>query len=128
MSEAMAKCRTILSWCFCWLFMVLVGVTAKIVLNFMRHQVSTRALPLAAVLFAASLVFACAWWTGWKRKNSARTWGLLASLLSLLAAFPMLYFGIAVFLKTFLSFYWPVTVLGIVGLIAFSLRRKSYPA
>ena len=121
----MAKLRAILSWCFCWLFMVLLGVTAKIVLNFIHGQVSRRALSLAAVLLIASLVFACAWWTGWKRKSSAKVWGIVASLLSLLAAFPMLFFGVAVFLRTFASFYWPSTVLGIVGLFAFSLQRRQ---
>jgi hypothetical protein len=122
----MAKCRAILSWCFCWLFMVLLGVTAKIVLNFIRGQASSRALPLAAILLLASLVFGRAWWTGWKRKNSEKVWGIVASLLSLLAAFPMLFFGVTVFWKTFVSFYWPSTVLGIVGLIAFSLQRRQY--
>jgi hypothetical protein len=124
----MAKLRGLLSWCFCWVFMVLLGVAAKTVLNFGHRQVSARALPLAAALLIASLVFAGAWWTVWKRKASAKIWGILASLLSLLAALPMLYFGVNVFLRTFLGFFWPSTVLGIVGLIAFSLQRRQYPA
>jgi hypothetical protein len=122
----MAKLRGLLSWCFCWVFMVLLGVAAKIVLNFIHRQVSARALPLAAALVIASIVFAFAWWTIWKRKDSAKIWGTVASLLSLLAPLPMLYFGVSVFLKTFLGFYWPSTVLGIVGLIAFSLQRRQY--
>jgi hypothetical protein len=120
-----AKCRAIVSWCFCWLFMVLLGVTAKIVLNLIHHQASPRTLPLAAILLIASLVFGRAWWTVWKRRNSARVWGIVASLLSLLAALPMLFFGVPVFWKTLTSFFWPSTVLGIVGLIVFSMQRRQ---
>ena len=125
---AVAKCRAVLSWCFCWFFMVLLGVTAKIVLNFIHRAAPEWALALAAFLLLVSLVFARAWWTVWKHKNSGRIWGIVASVLSLLAALPMLHFGLTVFWKTFLSFYWPSTVLGIVGLIAFSLERRQYPA
>jgi hypothetical protein len=117
-----------LSWCFCWLFMVLVGVAAKIVLNFMHHAATERALALAAFLLLASLVFARAWWTIFKRRDSGKVWGIVASLLSLLAVLPMLHFGVAVFWKAFLGFYWPSTVVGIVGLIVFSLQRRQHLA
>lgn len=112
-----------MAWYFCWLSVVFLGVTLKIIWGLVRHRETSRVIPLTILIFVLSLIFAGAWWAVWKGKSSGKGWGLFASLLSLLVSLPMLYFGVSVFWKSFLGFYWPTAVLGIAGLVAFSLQR-----
>jgi hypothetical protein len=124
----MAKLKVFLSWCFCDFSVVLVAAAVSTTWLATHSQAPVEVFRTVIVqisfLLAAS-IYGMAWWTVWKRRRSGRGWGIGASLMSVFLWVSMLHFGWDIIEKWFLAFFWVPTILGIVGLIAFSRPNEQ---
>ena len=76
------------------------------------------------VPLALAAVFGMAWWAAFKEKDSARNWGIVASLVYLLLGISVTTFSPSVS-KSQPS--WLLSAIGVAGLIAFSRRDITAP-
>ena len=118
----------------CWIFAIIAVVCLWIVLYHITYIIryyythlsllmhfSLRIL-IVPVLFALlAYIFGMAWWTVWKDKTSAKSWGIVASLINIL-----------VMLRPFIRHshslsgrQWELLAIGIAGLIAFMWPDKE---
>src|SRR5438046_6550710 len=77
----------------CWIFALTAFACLEIALSSILrtiHQpyafLSLRHLVVPALLTALAVVFGMAWWTVWKGRQSARGWGMAASLINIMVS------------------------------------------
>jgi hypothetical protein len=118
--------RWALSWNFAFLSLLCIVLALRIILSTSQLQLKAAsshpfALVLDAVFPAMSIVFGLAWWKVWKQRPSARTWGIVASVLVTTLPLRQIIF----FPRSIHSYSVLVLASGIVGLVAFSMRDKT---
>ena len=118
----MYQLRKYLSWVFAFISLVCLQVAVSTILFTIHRRHSPFLLlrflvPVLSTIQAA--IFGMAWWTVWKKRRSARAWGIVASLINLLLSVALIYFSRSEGVLVMLA-------IGIVGLIAF-WRRDVQP-
>jgi len=126
----MHELRKYLSWLFAFTSLVCLQIGLSLTPRMLRQHPRVNHLPFTSRLLLILLpwviplfavVFGMAWWTSFKRKSSARIWGIIASLINIQAAlFPLLIPPHSVF-NAFLL----VLGVGIAGLVAFTRPYDS---
>ena len=114
-----------------WIFLVVSLVNVTVSIRFILYAVRRHyAVPLGGgpfvgLIFSMAVAAICgaAWWTTWKGRLSARTWGIAGSIMCLL-----------IFLRQFVvpsplswDYQVPPLLIGILGLKAFLGRRVEHP-
>jgi hypothetical protein len=121
----MREIRALLAWIFaaaCVLNVLIVGQCLSYLIRYSYTPSQLRGVIVSALVSGAVLISSGgAWWTVWNRKHSARSWGITASLMS-----------VVIFVRPFVFPTQPVwdhhfgaLIIGIVGLAAFSSRDRA---
>jgi hypothetical protein len=79
-----------------------------------------RILFLVAGFLALAAIYGGAWWTAWKGRRSARSWGIAASLVNTLIPLLIIYFRHSIG-----RHFQVLLAVGIAGLVAFSRRYEQ---
>ncbi len=126
----MHELRKYLSWLFAFSSLVCLQTGLLLTPRMLRQHPRVNNLPFTSRLLLILLpwviplfavVFGMAWWTSFKRKSSARIWGIIASLINIQTAlFPLLIPPHSVF-NAFLL----ILGVGIAGLVAFARPYDS---
>jgi hypothetical protein len=115
--------RMMMSWLFALESFLYLPVFLWLNLRSAHSQTSSLLLQsqLTAVSYAVlSIVFGIAWWIVWKKKSSARVWGICASL-----AFFLIYLQPIIFVSEFVWWHSLLDLFfGIIGLIVFLPRNE----
>lgn len=118
--------RKYLPWVFAFTSLVCLQIEVSSILGTIHRQ--STFLPLrgllaeTAFLTVLAVVFGIAWWTVWKGKPSARSWGIAASLTNILVSLPWVFVS-----RDAWRHIWVLLAIGVAGLIAFS-RRYEQPS
>ena len=114
-------------WALCGLFAIsslacLRLALLSIWLRINRHYslLHLRNLGVPAVLLGLAIIFGMASWTGWKEERSARVWGIIASLASILLSL----WSVIFFSRPIRGPIGILLIVGIAGAIAFSWPTK----
>ena len=124
----MVKLRVFISWCFCDLSVILVAAavsTARSEIHSQAHFEVFRTTIVPLLFLVVACVYGTAWWTIWKRTRSGREWGIAASLISMLVWVSISRFAWHMVERWFISVLWVPTLLGVVGIIAFSTPSRT---
>jgi hypothetical protein len=117
--------RKNLSWLFAFTSLACLQIAFSITLRTISEQHTFRLLLLLApsMNIAFALIFGMAWWTVFKGKRSARSWGIAASLINILVGlFPLAFPPHSIW-----NVFLVMLAVGVAGLVAFG-RRFEEPA
>jgi hypothetical protein len=115
--------RKYLSWSFGFTALVCLRLAFSLTRDTIHQQHTFRLLLLVApsMMFAFAAVFAMAWWTLFKRKSSARGWGIAASLINIQVSL----FPIIIPPHSVRNVFSLILGLGVAGLVAFGRRFEQ---
>ncbi len=120
----MHQLRNLLSWIFALSSLACLGIVLLSTLG-MAHQghlsVHSRTALVLAVFSMLTVIYGAAWWTFWRRKLSARGWGIAASLTYIFLPLSIMYFEDS---SLWVDFQLMLAV-GIAGLLAFAGRYEQ---
>ena len=118
---------------FWWAFAVssllcLLAIFHSILRMLNRHDgfPTLRSLLVPGVFSVLAAVYGVAWWTGWKRKRSARVWAIAACLTYILVPLFTIWSRLH-FSRSFRVCSVIVLATGVIGLVAF-LRHGTIPS
>ncbi|MGC1300527.1 MAG: M50 family metallopeptidase [Alloacidobacterium sp.] len=120
----MRRLRKFLCWCFAVAAFAFVYLLMKARVSYGYWSPGWKLALGVVVPLALAAVFGMAWWTAFKEKDSARNWGIVASLVYLLLGVSVTTFSPNVS-KSQPS--WLLSGIGVAGLIAFSRRDITAP-
>ena len=110
----------------CWLFAISSVLCLWNAVRLIQHTMhrndafqSSRSFFIASFLPVLAIIYSLAWWTVLKDKRSAKSWGIVASLTFVFL--PIL--GRLASSRSFPSSLWIMLGIGVLGLVAFSVRR-----
>lgn len=82
----MRSMRKLFGWFFAFVAVVCLNASARLfILDVVRGHERSSVLSLVpgTAMLLLAIVFAMTWWTSWKDRPTARTWGIAASFLNM---------------------------------------------
>ena len=131
----MHNLRKYLGWVFAFTSLVCLQIAVSSILGKIHRHYTLllfRNLLVPTLFTVQAAIFGVAWWTVWKGKRSARSWGIAASLMYILASLlPVIIFSIIS-----LRYGWRdfgavsanlglVAAVGVAGVVAFARRYEQ---
>jgi hypothetical protein len=117
----LAICRTV----YCWLFLLWsVGSVYMVSINILRlarmHSADKGAIVSSTLFTIYFVVFGIAWWMVLRGKPVLKRWAITANLILIFFYVPLIFWGWRGVLTDELR-WWPIVLIGIFGIIIFSI-------
>jgi len=113
-------------WTFGITLLVNLGILVSVAGIAYRNAVPSRFLLVPGILSMQAAIYAVAWWTLWKRKPSARAWGVGASLLYVLPSVFNIWSSIH-HSRSIRGCSGIMLAIGVIGLVAFLRNEQHEP-
>jgi len=125
----LAVCRTVYCWMFFgWSIGSVYIVTLNIHKLLRTHLVgraTVAAIVTSTIFIIYSVIFGVAWWMVLRSSPALKRWAISANLVLIFFYFPEVFWGWHGIMKYELE-WWPVILLGIIGIIIFSIPYHGW--
>jgi hypothetical protein len=123
-----AICRTLYCWFFLfWSAITIYAVCSNTLLLIRSHAVEIGDIVSNMSIAAYAVVFCIAWWAIFEDRPASKRWAIAANLVLVFTYVPGLMTGNWRGVLEAEIAWWPVTLIGIFGIIIFSIPFHGWP-